>query len=323
MNRDYFTNNDFLQMKPAIDMAQEDVPTTPLPNPGEGGAVYPGDEETGAVPVTPLPNEGEGGAVFPGNMFPENNRPSMPGRPNMPTPGMGENRPPMTGGIAGIIGTIISSHPRPNEPCRFCAPNINRTGMIRFLNAATGYNPFIIYVNENIFSEDLNFAELTDYENVSVGSPTITIMGDNGYIFIQKQIEVKLNDIMTLAIVNTDNGLDLQMIMDEGCTRGSNLSCIRAANFAYNSGSLSVNIGNQRVNFPILRYRAVANFEQIWPSLYVYTVSRDMTSRLPGGSNILLAAPLNVQADRNYTIYLLNWKTNSSDTIKALIVEDM
>lgn len=304
MNRDYFSNNDLLQMNPTIDMAQEDVPTTPLPNPGEGGAVYPGDEESGAVPVIPLPNPGEGGAVFPGT-------PSMP------------NRPPMQGGIAGIIGTIISSHPRPNQPCRFCAPNINRTGMIRFLNAASGYNPFIVYVNENTFSEDLNFADLTDYENISVGSPTITVMGNNGYIYIQKQIEVKLNDIMTLAIVNTDNGLDLQMIMDDGCRRGSNLSCIRAVNLAYNSGSLSVNIGNQRVNFPNLRYRAVANFEQIWPSLYVYTVSRDMMSRLPGGVNILLAAPLNVQADRNYTIYLLNWNRNSVDTIKALVVEDM
>lgn len=322
MNRDYFTNNDFLQMKPAVDRAREDVPTTPLPNPGEGGAVYPGDENTdAAVPVAPLPNPGEGGAVFPGNTFPGNV--GRPNRPSAPMPGMGDNRPTIPGAIAGIIGTIISSHPRPNQPCRFCAPNINRTGMIRFLNAAAGYNPFVIYVNENVFSEDLNFAELTDYENISVGNPTITVVGDNGYIYIQKQIEVKLNDIMTLAIVNTDNGLDLQMIMDQGCTRGSNLSCIRAINLAYNSGSLSVNIGNQRVNFPNLRYRAVTNFEQIWPSLYVYTVSREMGARLPGMNNILLAAPLNVQADRNYTIYLLNWNGNSVDTIKALVVEDM
>ncbi len=316
MKRDYFTDSSFLQMKPEMEMVRENNPTTPLPNPGEGGPVYSPEENQDATPVTPLPNPGEGGAVFPGN-----NMPSMPSRPSMP--GMGDNRPTMPGGIAGIIGTIISSHPRPNQPCRFCAPNINRTGMIRFLNAVSDYNPFVVYVNENVFSENLNFAELTDYENVSVGNPTITVMGDNGYIYIQKQIEVKLNDIMTLAIINTDNGLDLQMIMDQGCTRGSNLSCIRAVNLAYNSGSLSVNIGNQRVNFPNLRYRAVANFEQIWPSLYVYTVSREMGVRRPGMNNILLAAPLNVQADRNYTIYLLNWNANSVDTIKALVVEDM
>ncbi|MBE5877601.1 MAG: DUF4397 domain-containing protein [Lachnospiraceae bacterium] len=320
MKRDYFTDSSFLQMTPDMERVREDTPTTPLPNQGEGGPVYSPDETQDAMPVAPLPNVGEGGPVFPGN------NPGMPNRPGIPMPGMpipGMPMPDFGSTVAGIIGTIISSHPRPNQPCRFCAPNMNRTGMIRFLNAATGYNPFIIYVNENEFSQNLGFAELTEYEYVSVGMPTITVMGENGYIFVQQQIDVKLNDIMTIAIVNTDNGLELQMIMDRGCTRGSNLSCIRAANLAYNSGSLSVNIGNQRVNFPNLRYRAVSNFEQIWPSLYVYTVSRELGARRPGVNNILLAAPLNVQADRNYTIYLLNWNANSVDTVKALVVEDM
>lgn len=46
-------------------MENRNIPVTPLPNPGEGGAVFPGDE--GVSPVIPLPNPGEGGAVFPGN----------------------------------------------------------------------------------------------------------------------------------------------------------------------------------------------------------------------------------------------------------------
>ena len=46
-------------------MENRNIPVVPLPNPGEGGAVFPGDE--GAVPVIPLPNPGEGGAVNPGN----------------------------------------------------------------------------------------------------------------------------------------------------------------------------------------------------------------------------------------------------------------
>ena len=40
------------------------MPVTPLPNPGEGGAVFPGEEN--AVPIIPLPNPGEGGPVNPG-----------------------------------------------------------------------------------------------------------------------------------------------------------------------------------------------------------------------------------------------------------------
>ncbi len=45
-------------------MENRNIPVTPLPNPGEGGAVFPGEEN---IPVIPLPNPGEGGAVFPGN----------------------------------------------------------------------------------------------------------------------------------------------------------------------------------------------------------------------------------------------------------------
>lgn len=46
-------------------MENRNLPVTPLPNPGEGGAVFPGEEN--AIPVIPLPNPGEGGAVNPGN----------------------------------------------------------------------------------------------------------------------------------------------------------------------------------------------------------------------------------------------------------------
>ena len=42
------------------------MPVTPLPNPGEGGAVFPGAEDPGAIPIIPLPNPGEGGPVTPG-----------------------------------------------------------------------------------------------------------------------------------------------------------------------------------------------------------------------------------------------------------------
>lgn len=258
------------------------------------------------TPVILLPNPGEGGPVYPGNM---NNQ--------------GNNN--VNNMLSNIIGTIISTHPRPNVPCRLCNSSSTRSGYIRFLNAATGYNPFVIFVNDSMISDNFNFAEVTDYERISDGRQIVTVMGENGYIYVQKPIDVTVNQYATVAIINTDSGLDIQMIADNGCDRGSNMACIRAANLAHNSGALSVVVGNQYVNFPNLRYRSVADFESIWPGLYIYTVSRNMTARFPGfGGNILLTASIAVQKNRNYTIYLLNWKRdNNNDTIKALIVEDM
>lgn len=297
--------------------AQETTPSIPLPNPGEGGAVYPGMPEEnmpemGTTPVTPLPNPGEGGAVFPGMGW------SQTGNN---TGNMGENNMTI---LPNIIGTIISTHPRPNEPCRFCNPTNNRAGDVRFLNAATGYNPFVIFMNQNIFSNSLNFGEVTEYEKVSSGTQVVTIMGENGYIFVQKQVEITNNEYITIAIINTESGLDIQVIRDAGCDRGANMACVRAANLAYNSGSLTVTIGNQYISFPNLRYQDVTDFESTWPGLYVFNVSRNMTARFPGfGENVLLTADINLQRNRNYTIYLLNWKRDSNDAIKAMIVEDM
>ena len=288
-------------------------PSIPLPNPGEGGAAYPGMmndtmQDKSATPVVPLPNPGEGGAAFPGM-----------GRPQ------GSNMGNMGGTILpNIIGTIISTYPRPNEPCRFCSPTNPRAGFARFLNAASGYNPFVVFLNDNMFSKSLNFSEVTAYEQIGRGIQVVTIMGENGYIFVQKQVEFRDDEYVTIAIINTESGLDIQVISDNGCDRGNNMACVRAANLAYNSGSLTVTLGNQYLTFPNLRYQAVADFESAWPGLYVYTVSRNMTARFPGfGGNVLLTAAVNFQRNRNYTIYLLNWNRESNDTIKALIVEDL
>lgn len=288
-------------------------PSIPLPNPGEGGAVYPGMtndnmQDNSATPAVPLPNPGEGGAVFPGM-----------GRPQ------GGNMGNMGGTILpNIIGTIISTYPRPNEPCRFCSPTNPRAGFARFLNAASGYNPFVVFLNDNMFSKSLNFAEVTAYEQIGRGTQVVTIMGENGYIYVQKQVEFRDDEYVTIAIINTESGLDIQVIGDNGCDRGNNMACVRATNLAYNSGPLTVTIGNQYLSFPNLRYQSVADFESAWPGLYVYTVSRNMTARFPGfGGNVLLTATVNFQRNRNYTIYLLNWNRESNDTIKALIVEDL
>lgn len=243
----------------------------------------------------------------------------------VPLPNIGETRPVNNENmIPNIIGTIISTYPRPNEPCRLCNALTTGTGNIRFLDAATGYDPFVIFVNENMFSNGLSFGELTDYEKVSSGRLLVTLMGNNGYIYLQKQIEISTNEFVTIAIVNTDSGIDIEIVADNGCDRAENMSCIRAANLAHDSGMLNVTIGNQYVNFPNMRYRAVTDFESLWPGLYIYTVSRSMMARFPEfGKSVLLTAPINLIKNRNYTIYLLSWNRESSDSIKALIVEEM
>lgn len=283
--------------------------------------------EPGNIPDIPLPNPGEGGSLPNGTMPPEinNNGNRMNGNGGMSgnnnrMNGMQNNENVLN---PNIINSIISTYPRPNEPCTLCNGNNTRIGNVRFLNAAAGYNPFVVFVNENLLSSGLGFGELTNYERASAGKQMVTLMGENGYIYLQKPVEIQSNESVTIAIINAESGIDVQLIADKGCERDSGMACVRVANLSYNSGALSVVIGNQYVNFNNLRYRAVSNFEPIWSGRYIYNVMQNMVARFPGfGSTVLLTAYLNLQNNRNYTIYLLNWKRDSSDAIRAIVVED-
>lgn len=327
---------------------REATPAIPLPNPGEGGAVYPGNEVNGetdgalndtemnnsgnAMPVIPLPNPGEGGPVFPGNN--NNNTGDNNGIgaiPVIPLPNPGEggavypgnnNNRPGNNFIPSIPGTVIITYPRPNENCSFCNPGSNRNGMVRFLNAANGYNPFWIYINDKLLANDFGFADITEYVEVAAGTPVITLMGENGYVYLQQPVEIQSQSTVTMAIVNTDSGLGLKVITDTNCDRNRNASCVRVGNLTYSGGPLNVVIGNRYVTFRNVNSGEVTDFASIWPGEYPYTVSRTNNTMYPVyGSTTLLQSAIYLQRDKNYTIYLFQYNP-SSDAIKALIVED-
>ena len=151
------------------------MPVTPLPNPGEGGAVFPGAEAPGAIPIIPLPNPGEGGAVNPGN------------------------------GAAGG-GIVIQPLPVVPAPTRYAA--------VRFLNATHGYPAFRIFVDGTRVVTLLDSGSASGYVRIPAGVRTITIAGQDGYIYIEKDLRFPSSSTSTVAIINRAGGLDLTQIAD-------------------------------------------------------------------------------------------------------------
>ena len=130
----------------------EYTPVIPLPNPGEGGPVYPGDDmdtDPGGTPVIPLPNPGEGGPVYPGPDYPD-----YPDFPVYPSP--------------------------PNRPAG--------RGRVRFLHAAYGYRPFRIAVSNRRLVNGLRYGGISGYSQVAAGYQTVTVSGTHGYIYLQKTV---------------------------------------------------------------------------------------------------------------------------------------
>lgn len=288
----------------ATDPGNGNQPSIMLPNPGEGGTIYPGNENR---PVTLLPNPGEGGPVDPGNG----------NRPVIPLPNPGEGGPVAPGGInlPTIIGTIITGFPRPNQPCNFCGRPNQSNGNVRILNAAAGYNPFSIYVNSQLFVSSLDNAELTGYEKVPSSYQMISVMGDNGYIYVQKPVYVPVDEAITIAVVNSETGLDLFSISDTPCRMSNYVSCLRACNLSYNSGPLNVVVGDNELVFPNVGYQEVTNYRIVRPGEYVFYVSNSR-------QNILLSSTVNVQRNVSYTIYMFNWNAFSPVAVRVLIVEE-
>lgn len=339
--------------------ALADTPTTPLPNPGEGGAVFPGNGSgsnggnTGSgnggsggsssggnvnMPVIPLPNPGEGGAVFPGNNGANNgsgggnnsgnstggNAPVIP----LPNPGEGGAVYP------GTPNQVIPILPLPNLPCFFC--NDNSNGQVRFLNGAVGYQPFRVIINRRLITSSLDFAGLTTYGAVSSGFQTVTITGQDGYIYIQKTIPFKAGEKNTIAIINTANGLDLLQIDDTPCNKASNISCFRAINLAYYSNPLDLILYDGRIVYSDIRYKEVTVFKRIQPGAYSFYLAETELQPLLQFEDIetldsaritaeiqeaLLSFYMDVKPNCLYTVYILNWNPSAS-ALQTLIVED-
>lgn len=203
--------------------------------------------------------------------------------------------------------------PSPVIPCLFCNNNQWIQGAIRLLNAATGYNPFSVLIDNQPVSIGLRFPELTQYRQISQGYHVFTVTGANGYTFIRKSLYVG-DGMATVAIINAPNGLDLTVIEDTACPTSYNSACFRVCNLAYFTGAVNAAMGN--VYFNAVNFNNATSFSPFEAGNYTLNVSRSIQPETP-----LVTASITLNRRRIYTAYVLNWNT-SPDTVQTLLVED-
>ena len=196
------------------------MPVVPLPNPGEGGPVFPGNGSgnsgnNGGVnrPGTPGNRPGNPGNQ-PGN---PGNRPgnppafpgNRPGAPGNPPPG---NNPPPASGSPGYPSGGIQLLPGSTYP-----PVQSPYAAVRFLNATSGYAPFRVSIDGTSAVRLLDAGSATGYLRVPSGLRRITISGLDGYIYLEQSLRFPAASASTVAIVNRTGGLALRLIADN-CT---------------------------------------------------------------------------------------------------------
>ena len=291
-----------------------DTPVTPLPNPGEGGPVYSGDDDS-QIPAIPLPNPGEGGPVYSGD---DDNAQI----PVIPLPNPGEGGPVYPGGFI-----------QPIQPL----PTVTYAA-VRFLNAAYGYPAFRVYVGNRRAARLLNFASLSAYVRLAAGYQTVTVTGTDGYVYIQKTIPFEAGGRFTIAVINRPGGLDLLRITDNCCFTSLQAAHFRVGNLARNSGALDVLLPDGRAVYSDVRFKEIASFKRIAPGAYEFLFAE--TNQLPApaysdietldsvfiGANPLpdtaASVYLQVTRGRAYTVYLLQ-NGQSYNAVSPLVVEDV
>lgn len=293
--------------------AYEDyTPVIPLPNPGEGGPVYPGDTDMdtgtdiGAEPVIPLPNPGEGGPVYPGPTYP--NYPTYPTYPTTPS--------------------------YPSQPNR---PTQTRRARVRFLHAVYGYGAFRVAVSNRRLVNSLRYGGISGYSQVTAGYQTVTVSGSNGYIYLQKTMPFTANSVSTIAIINTAGGMDLLQITDSCCPPRSGMGAFRVSNLARNSGPMDVLLGDGRVVYADVRFKETTAYKEIRPGAYQFLFAATNQGAMPAWMDIetldsawldidppydtAATQYVNVSARTNYTVFLLSAGSQRNE-IQTLLVQD-
>ncbi len=211
--------------------------------------------------------------------------------------------------------SVVTVLPGPVIPCYFCDSEEN--GIVRFLNAAAGYEPFFISINNQMAVYGLNNGELSQYGRVVYGLQEVTVAEQNGYVYIKKQINVPLNGAVTVAVINTDSGPDLMEIADMICNGGINTGCFRVCNLSMTNPRVNISLDDGIVTFLNVNYTEVTSFQYLTTGYYKAVVSD--SSAYTG--NILITTNIYVRGNVSYTLYVFNY-SNALNAIRILIVED-
>lgn len=218
-------------------------------------------------------------------------------------------------GLDGTWTSFVTTPLRPIIPCYFC--DSPQYGLIRFLNAAAGYPPFLIYINEQLIVDGLGNGEMSEYGRVSSELLTVAVKDESGYVYTQEQLKVPVDTAVTAAVINTDSGPDIMVITDAQCNGGSSTGCFRVCNLSITNQGINVLLNGGAVVFLDVNYKEVTSFQYIVTGYYLVSVFDSHAY----DRSVLLNSNIYIRGNSSYTLYAFNWGL-SRGAIRFLIVED-
>lgn len=234
--------------------------------------------------------------------------------------------------------------PMPGPPRR-PNPQSNESCKVRFFHAAANYGPVTISVGSKIVATNLAYGNVSYYAQVEDGFHIVTVMSTDsqGTVLLRKEMPFRKGDIMTIAIINTANGLGLEELSDRGCSKlPYDLSCFRVINLSYNSMPIYTLLDNDRMIFQDINFKEATSLKRISPDTYNFIIAETTytpkiapvkpdspnallseDSIMPGYGDLTELLPLKLEVKPNvmYSIYIIGL-VDGSPELQAVVIEN-
>lgn len=250
-----------------------------------------------------------------------------------PVGGSGSVLPPFRPPVGGGPGPVLPPFRPPVDGGPVRPPRPTRFGNIRFLYAATNQPPVNAFINQNMVVRSLRFSNVTPYYSVPSGTTRITITSSQSPNRTLASIDLFLSneESYTIAIINSNNGLQLYAISDAPCRMRRGMSCLRAVNLIANSGAANIFIPNIGLLFRQVDFKEITAYQQLNPGNYTVYATDFRTTTFPAGNQIQIAiingifrpwitANISLERDTTYTLYLIG-NVSGFPTAQILLVE--
>lgn len=175
-------------------------------------------------------------------------------------------------------------------------------GKIRLLHAAAGAKAIDIYVDGNILATNLDFGEITSYQDISPGKHEFKIFatGKSTNPLFTDTYEIIPNEIVTMSAVLLESTLTLFALKDNPPKGIQSLAYLRFINFSPNSPLLTLSLPGGDTLFNGVEYLETTGFYPLSAGLYnfIMTATNDPSFKK-------FINDIQLEPDSDHTIFVI------------------
>lgn len=184
--------------------------------------------------------------------------------------------------------------------------------LIRMLHAVPEGDRVDIYINNMPFYKNLAFTEFSPYVYVPEGNYTVTVypIDTQENPIINEKIDVKVGELVTIAISGSENDVKLIPVVEEAEVVGGNNAKIRVVHLVPNGPSVNIEVNGQKL-YSNVEFREVTPYVTVLAGEYVVNVEESEEGK------IILKNKVILNAGRIYTFYAVGNLPNA-EVIQSL-----